>query len=298
MNAGPAGFHNAPVTKVVSFTCCVASIIIGMQGGVASCSLSYQAIVQKLHLWRLITSGFVFSSTPELMCGVYLLYYFRVLERQIGSNKHLVFVLFSMIFTTMCELISLVMFKDPISSGLAPGPYGLIFSSFVLFFYDIPVSKRFRIFNIQLSDKSFVYFAGLQLLLSSWKLSFIPGVCGVLAGFSYRLNVFCIRRIKFPEVVASAVARIFSPLLSRGQSNSGSRRNITTEIVNPTLGRQFQGGFPASALPLGPPVAPTEEAISTLVSMGFDRNLSTRALEQARYDITVATNLLLEAQSH
>jgi len=166
------------------------------------------------------------------------------------------------------------------------------------FFYDIPVSKRFRIFNIQLSDKSFVYFAGLQLLLSSWKLSFIPGICGVLAGFSYRLNVFCIRRIKFPEVVASTVARIFSPLLSRGQSNSGSRRNITTEIVNPTLGRQFQGGFPASALPLGPPVAPTEEAISTLVSMGFDRNLSTRALEQARYDITVATNLLLEAQSH
>ena len=60
----------------------------------------------------------------------------------------------------------------------------------------------------------------------------------------------------------------------------------------------FQGGFPASAPPHGPPVAPTEEAISTLVSMGFDRNLSTRALEQARYDITVATNLLLEAQSH
>ena len=90
----------------------------------------------------------------------------------------------------------LLSFADPISSGLAPGPYGLIFSSFVLFFYDIPVSKRFRIFNIQLSDKSFVYFVGLQLLLSSWKLSFIPGVYGVLVGFSYRLNVFCIRRIK------------------------------------------------------------------------------------------------------
>jgi len=198
----------------------------------------------------------------------------------------------------MFELISLILFKDPISSGLAPGPYGLIFSSFVLFFYDIPVSKRFRISSIQLSDKSLVYFAGLQLLLSSRKLSFIPGVCGVLAGFAYRLDVFCIRRIKFPEVVASTVARIFSPLLSRRQPNAGSRRNITTETVDPTLGRQFQGGFPAPALPLGPAVAPTEEAISTLVSMGFDRNLSAQALEQARYDITVATNLLLEAQSH
>lgn len=33
-------------------------------------------------------STFAFSSTPELMFGLYLLYYFRVFERQIGSNKY------------------------------------------------------------------------------------------------------------------------------------------------------------------------------------------------------------------
>ena len=33
-------------------------------------------------------SVFAFSSTPELMFGLYLLYYFRVFERQIGSNKY------------------------------------------------------------------------------------------------------------------------------------------------------------------------------------------------------------------
>lgn len=33
-------------------------------------------------------SGFAFSSAPELMFGLYLLYYFRVFERQIGSNKY------------------------------------------------------------------------------------------------------------------------------------------------------------------------------------------------------------------
>lgn len=33
-------------------------------------------------------SVFAFSSTPELLFGLYLLYYFRVFERQIGSNKY------------------------------------------------------------------------------------------------------------------------------------------------------------------------------------------------------------------
>jgi len=33
---------------------------------------------------------FAFSSTPELIFGAALLYYFRVFERQIGSNKYAV----------------------------------------------------------------------------------------------------------------------------------------------------------------------------------------------------------------
>lgn len=36
----------------------------------------------------------------------------------------------------------------------------------------------------------------LQLLLSSWKRSILPGVCGILAGFIYRLNILRIRKAK------------------------------------------------------------------------------------------------------
>lgn len=46
---------------------------------------------------------------------------------------------------------------------MAPGPYGLIFASFVPFFFDIPISTRFKIFGARFSDKSFVYLAGLQV---------------------------------------------------------------------------------------------------------------------------------------
>jgi len=45
-------------------------------------------------------------------------------------------------------------------------------------------------------------------------------------------------------------------------------------------------------------VEPSEDSITTLLSMGFDRNSARQALVQARNDVNVATNILLEAQSH
>lgn len=43
---------------------------------------------------------------------------------------------------------------------------------------------------------------------------------------------------------------------------------------------------------------PTEDSIQMLVSMGFDQDSARQALVQARNDVNVATNILLEAQSH
>lgn len=57
----------------------------------------------------------------------------------------------------------------------------------------------------------------------------------------------------------------------------------------------FQRNYPS---PILSTTEPTEESISTLVSMGFDRNSARQALVQARNDVNVATNILLEAQAH
>lgn len=50
--------------------------------------ISLQDIFEKFRIGKLIKSTFAFSSTPELFFGLYLMYYFRVFERQIGSNKY------------------------------------------------------------------------------------------------------------------------------------------------------------------------------------------------------------------
>ncbi|KAG6538270.1 hypothetical protein ZIOFF_003383 [Zingiber officinale] len=136
------------------------------------------------------------------------------------------------------------------SQVLASGPYGFIFASFVSFYFDIPVTSRFRMFGLNLSNKSAVYFAAFQLVLSAWRRSFIPVISGLLAGFVFRANLFGICKLK---------------------RNNRSVGNFMPE--------------------------PSESSIATLVSMGFESNAARQALLQARNDLNVATNILLEAQS-
>ncbi|CAN0907958.1 Rhomboid-like protein 20 [Linum grandiflorum] len=207
MNAGPSGFNNAPVTRAFVIASTAFTVLFGIKGRSAKFGLSYQDIFGKLRILKLIASVFAFSSTPELLFGLGLLYYFRVFERQIGSNKYSVFILFSTTVSLLFEVLALSFLKDPTLNLLTPGPYGLIFASFVPFYFDIPVTTWFRVFGIRFSDKSFIYLAGVQLLLSSWKRSVIPGICGILAGSLYRLNLLGIRKAKFPEFMTTFVSR-------------------------------------------------------------------------------------------
>ncbi|XP_019457995.1 PREDICTED: rhomboid-like protein 20 [Lupinus angustifolius] len=292
MNGGPSGFTNAPVTRAFIIASALFTIFFGIQGRFNTLGLSYQDIFGKFRFWKLIWSIFSFSSTPELMFGLYLLYYFRVFERQIGSNKYSVFIVFSILKSLLFEVLVVGLLKDPTTKLVTPGPYGLIFASFIPFFFDIPVSTRFRVFSFHFSDKSFVYLAGLQLLLSSWRRSIIPGICGILAGALYRSNVFYIRKAKFPEFIASFFSRITLP--SMGSPPAPSTRNVTGNVPSYPA-RQMERNYPA---PMPSSVEPSEDSITTLVSMGFDRNSARQALVQARNDVNVATNILLEAQSH
>lgn len=269
------------------------TVLMGIQGRSQKLGLSYEDIFVKLRPWKLMASVFTFSSTPELMFGLYLLYYFRVFERQIGSNKHSVFILFSVIASLLFEVLALAYLKDP-SNMLTSGPYCLIFASFVPFYFDIPVSSRFRIFKAQFSDKSFVYLAGLQLLFSSWKRSLIPGMCGVLAGSLYRVNLFRIRKIKFPGIVASCFSRL--PWTSVTSSHTSSTGNAPGTL-SAYEGRQTQGNHPSSGHAVSSPLLPSEACVATLVSMGFDSASARQALIHAGNDVNVATTILLEAQA-
>ncbi|ANM62573.1 Ubiquitin-associated (UBA) protein [Arabidopsis thaliana] len=163
MNGGPSGFNNAPVTKAFVIATALFTVFFGIRGGSSKLGLSYQDIFEKFRIWKLIISAFAFSSTTQLLSGLYLLYFFRVFERQIGSNKYSVFIFFSGFVSLILETILLSLTKDPTANLLTSGPYALVFASFVPFFLDIPVTKRFGVLGVHFSDKSFIYLAGVQV---------------------------------------------------------------------------------------------------------------------------------------
>ncbi|KAL3715690.1 hypothetical protein ACJRO7_007430 [Eucalyptus globulus] len=289
MNVGPSGFNNAPVSRAFIVATGAFTVFFGIRDRANKLGVSYQDIFQKMQMWKLIPAIFAFSSTPELIFGLYLLYYFRIFERQIGSNKFLVFSLFSTIVSMVLQVLTLAVVNVPSSNLVSSGPYAVIFALFVPFFFDIPVSTRFRVLGISFSDKSFIYLAGLQLLLSSWKRSILPGICGILAGSLYRLNVFRIRKAKFPAPISSFFSRL--PGLSTGSARVSPTRNVVGNIPSFASHQRNHTSVPST-------VEPSEESVATLVSMGFDRNSARQALAQARNDVNTATNILLEAQSH
>ncbi|KAL6614311.1 hypothetical protein ACP70R_036581 [Stipagrostis hirtigluma subsp. patula] len=288
MSGGIPGFHNAPASRAVVVAAALFSVSFGFRGRSLDLGLSYQSVYEKLNVWRLITSLFAFSSTPELIFGAVLLYYFRVFERQIGSNKYAVFIVFSTAVSVLLQILALGYLKDPSLNPLTSGPYGLIFASYVPFFFDIPISMRFRIFGVSLSDKSFVYLAGLQLLFSAGIHSVIPGLSGILAGLLYRLNTFGIRRLKFPEWATSLFSRLSWPFSNN--SYQGLPTTTTDGSVHSNPVRQTEGAHTATQ-------DPTESSIATLVSMGFDRSSAMQALAVTNNDVNLASNILLEAQA-
>lgn len=267
--------------------CALLTALFASRRRSATLGFSYQDIIQRPHFLRVIASTLAFSSMPELIFGLYLLYYFRLFERQIGSNKYSVFVLFSISASLLFEVLALVFLRDKASGALASGPYGLIFASFVPFLCDIPISSQFRVFGVPFSDKSFIYMAGIQLFLSSWKRSVLPTICGLLTGFLYRLNVLGVRKFKIPRFVASLIGRLS---LSAPRSSS-PRVNLRRSL--PTSARHHQErnlGSTTTSIP-----EPPESSVAMLVSMGFDSNSARQALLHARNDINAATNILLEA---
>lgn len=289
MNGGPSGFHNAPATRAFVIATGLLTAACKLRGRSLALGLSYQDITTNLRPWKLITSVFAFSSMPELLFGLCLLYYFRIFERQKGSHKYSIFIIFSLIMTSVFEYLALTLLKDSTSIRLASGPYGFIFTLFVSFYFEIPVSSRFRVLGLHISDKSFIYFAGLQLLLLFWKRSLIPSACGVLTGLLYHLNLFGIRRRQFPRIVTS-----FFTWLSRSSGDS-SRSSSSSRNAVRHAGRQIERTYPTAARVAVP--EPPESSIAILVSMGFDTNSARQALMRARNDINAATNILLESQS-
>lgn len=279
--AGQSGFVNVPVCKCVLGAVVACTLFGSIIGSQTRLTLDVLSVVHHLQVWRLITHNFVFTTPGELLFGAMLLNVFRHFERHMGSARYAAFVVFvSSVHTALLCMIQLLF------PGLSPasGPYAVIFASVVYFFFDTPKVYDFQLLGvIELSDKTFTYLLALQLLASSPSRSFPSFATAVLAGLLYRIPVIR-NKADSPEFLINLCSRYILPLVASAPSTQRSSRRAAQRHMPPPTAPQ-----PAREAPS--PVS--EQAIETLVAMGFSRDQSVEALRQSGDNVQIATDRLL-----
>lgn len=302
LTSGPSGFHNAPITKAIFLFSTGTSIlfsVMSLQKHLNFPDLS--SLLESYQIWRPFTHQLFFSSPGELLYGSIMIYEFRLFERLMGSSKFAGFTLVSVVVSILAQLAAFVLF--PNLHNFTTGPYSFIFSCLVLYYFDIPVTSRIRLFGrVKASLKMFVYILAIQMMFSNFPTSFIAGFCGIMGGLLYRSESLGLKKLKFPSFINNFCAKFILPQLQSA--------NRPRTFLNPTNGQPLSPSFSAfqqqqqRGQPIIPPIPttprpraqpPSEESIQTLTSMGFPREAVVQALTSANGDLEVATNLLLES---
>ena len=130
---------------------------------------------------RILTNGIAFKFPGELFFASILLYHFRLLERQMGSRRFGIFVAFVSILGYLQQAVLYEFGGFESATGLYP----VLYASFLLYFLHIPPLSAFKMFGMNLTDKSFIYLTGAKLLSSISTKSFVAGLCGLLPGLVY-----------------------------------------------------------------------------------------------------------------
>ena len=243
LSSGPSGFHNAPVTKTIIYTCVLISVIAAMLNDRKS---SRGAL--KRSGWKLFASPFLLTSMSETLLSIALLYVFRCFERFYGSQKYCVFVVYSYVFSSLVHafLLFLARFVLGASGDLfglywKSGPYGLLFASLVIYFVMIPATTTMRLsrhLSYTLTEKHAVYLLALQLLLLNFWRVFPMALCGVIAGVIY-VNNRALRSWKLPSPIARWFAKHIFPLIN-SQSVPSSNRDQQQQDQRNRFTRQRQ----------------------------------------------------------
>eukprot|EP01127_Copromyxa_protea_P019125 TRINITY_DN6129_c0_g1_i1.p1 TRINITY_DN6129_c0_g1~~TRINITY_DN6129_c0_g1_i1.p1 ORF type:complete len:300 (+),score=43.39 TRINITY_DN6129_c0_g1_i1:359-1258(+) len=298
--ASPSGFENAPITKGLLGLTIATSVLTSMFNLRHLFALTRVSLM-RWELWRAVTHHFFFADTGELLMGLLLVYYFRLFERLMGSKKYFVFVVFSLVLSTLLEISFLTLFPF---EGTFSGLQCLLFSALVLYWTDVPPFYRFTFFGIPANSKLFSYFLALQLLFSR------PGattqaIIGLLVGILYRLDISGLSSYDIPGPLAK-VYSLFVPNQNTYTTTIGQRRTpVVRAPQQNTPQRQPRAQQPRAPAPVQAPnlnnifggdrAAPSEANISYLVNMGFPRDQAAMALVLNGNQVELALNTLLGA---
>ncbi|KAI9292543.1 hypothetical protein K502DRAFT_319687 [Neoconidiobolus thromboides FSU 785] len=220
----PIGFYKAPLTKFIIFTIAICSVLFSLLRVQHYLHLQLKPHLSKYHqFWRILTSQLAYKNSGELFISALLFYRFRIIERLFGTKKYLSFMTYSFLFSSLFQVLLLLLLEPFNFTSLPSGPYSLLFSIIFLFHQLIPVSYQIKVFKFQFNDKLLTYLLIFQLLILRFPYSILPSLSGVLIGALYYYDTLGIKGWRYPI----RMTKFFSPYFNYILASSPSPRNLT-----------------------------------------------------------------------
>eukprot|EP00884_Botryococcus_braunii_P010444 jgi/Botrbrau1/19400/Bobra.0338s0028.1 len=280
------GFDGTPVTRALL------AVVVSLSAILLYTKTTKQRFGPFLDLFLELL---VFRHPGELIFGTILLWYFKLFERQLGPAKYAGFALATLLTPLIGQIVLSKLLHWPRSSG----PFSLIYANFVTFVLDVPPMQSFSVLGWRFTEKAFPYLGGIHLLLLTSGKAVPAATCGILFSIAYRWNVLGLRSYLVPTLIDSWLSKLLNPLLG----GEASTRLLPVppgieRVGRPTTSRATR---PQASVPVpqahspsrSAPRAPPSEALSQLVSMGFDPAKAAQALQQSNNEVESALSLLL-----
>jgi len=186
--------------------------------------------------------------------------------------------------------------------GFASGLYNTIFALLPLYLAEIPVTARFTLLRLPLSDRVFTLAPAAHLALSSGWASLVPALAGLAAGLAVSRNLWGLGRLQPAARLATLAQRV-------GEATEAQRRRAREaaeagrEAAQEAQAAPPRAGGDGGAAAAGGAAAPrpqaaaarpvSEEAVAALEQMGFGPQAVRQALAVSGGDVNAAANLLL-----
>ncbi|CEG80595.1 hypothetical protein RMATCC62417_14906 [Rhizopus microsporus] len=232
-SVGPSGFYNVPATKCLILFIGTISVLASIFGLKQHFHLQLTPHITVHHQFsRLFLSHVAFSSSGDFLFGSIILYSMRIIERQYGTSKYTAFLFITTIISTILEVVMLIVGGRIGLKSIPSGPYAIIFAILYQYYRVIPVTYRFRIFGIVMTDKLFLYVLAAQLACSRLLQTLVPSICGLLSSAIYRTDVANIKQWRFPKSVQFLASRFILPFFT---SSPNPRSSATVPIQRPII---------------------------------------------------------------
>ncbi|CAI5731546.1 unnamed protein product [Peronospora destructor] len=311
MHSDLRGFYGAPVTYAFSLAVGAASSgsLLLDRGHVLA--LDRDAVLIRSQYWRLFSSQMTFQNGLAVSLGLYVMFQFRVLERQLGSRKFGSIVVFVLFISGALQLTALTSVSSSLVEVIPGGPYPVLGALAVYFNKYIPKlqPRTFSVWGLHFSDKSSTYLLMLVFLACDFR-ALIPFLGGSVLGILFRSTP--LGRLRLPSFVCSMFS-LLHPLFETVPASTLAlqRRRRAIEAQRRLNGRYNRGrpaapivegqGFHDQLLPGadgilpggGPAAAVGGDAIQQLIALGFERERAIQALQFTYNNVEAAANRLL-----